>query len=66
MKKILITLLFFVKLLPGHCQQLWDHWRLMVAPGSQYLQCNDGTPFFWLGDTGLELFHRLNLAKIKM
>jgi hypothetical protein len=30
------------------------------------LQFSDGTPFFWLGDTGWELFHRLNLADIKV
>lgn len=36
-----------------------------VAPGGHYLQYADGTPFFWLGDTGWELFHRLNLKEIE-
>ncbi len=28
------------------------------------MQYEDGTPFFWLGDTGWELFHRLTLEEI--
>ncbi len=36
------------------------HGRLVVSPNGHYLQCEDGTPFFWLGDTGWELIHRLN------
>ncbi len=34
--------------------------RLLVAPNHRYLQYADGTPFFYLGDTAWELFHRLN------
>lgn len=30
-----------------------------VHPGKRYLQTRDGRPFFWLGDTAWELFHRL-------
>ena len=37
----------------------YDHGKLKVSSGGHYLQCEDGTPFFWLGDTGWELFHRL-------
>jgi len=29
-----------------------------------YLQYNDGSPFFWLGDTGWEMLHRLNREEI--
>ena len=32
---------------------------LQVAPNKRYLQYRDGTPFFYLGDTAWELFHRL-------
>lgn len=39
--------------------------ELKVTPNGHYLQYDDGTPFFWLGDTGWELFHRLNLNEIK-
>lgn len=34
--------------------------RLQVAQNQRYLQYQDGTPFFYLGDTAWELFHRLN------
>jgi hypothetical protein len=34
--------------------------RLQVAPSGRYLQYADGTPFFYLGDTAWQLFHRLN------
>ena len=40
-------------------QQQWKHGRLKVTKDGHYLQYEDGTPFFWLGDTGWELFHRL-------
>ena len=34
--------------------------RLKVSDNSRYLQTEDGKPFFWLGDTAWELFHRLD------
>ena len=37
------------------------HGRVVVAPGDRFLMYEDGTPFFWLGDTGWRLFDRLNL-----
>jgi len=33
---------------------------LRVSDNQRYLVYADGTPFFWLGDTAWELFHRLN------
>lgn len=33
--------------------------QLQVSPNQRYLQTADGQPFFWLGDTAWELFHRL-------
>ncbi|MBA3699994.1 MAG: DUF4038 domain-containing protein [Planctomycetes bacterium] len=33
---------------------------LRVSPDGRSLVKADGTPFFWLGDTAWELFHRLN------
>ena len=33
---------------------------LQVSPNKRFLQYRDGTPFFYLGDTAWELFHRLN------
>jgi hypothetical protein len=33
---------------------------LAVSPNGRYLETSDGEPFFWLGDTAWELFHRLD------
>ena len=33
--------------------------RLAVSPNRRFLVTSDGQPFFWLGDTAWELFHRL-------
>lgn len=34
--------------------------RICVGADGHRLTLDDGTPFFWLGDTAWELFHRLN------
>lgn len=34
--------------------------QLQVSANKRFLQTADGKPFFWLGDTAWELFHRLN------
>lgn len=34
--------------------------KLKVSENGRYLQYEDGSPFFYLGDTAWELFHRLN------
>ncbi|WP_223115456.1 glycoside hydrolase family 140 protein [Luteimonas suaedae] len=34
--------------------------RLKVSPNGRYLQREDGAPFFYLGDTAWQLFHRLD------
>lgn len=41
-------------------EQPWKHGRLQVSDNSRYLQHTDGTPFFWLGDTGWLLPEKLN------
>jgi hypothetical protein len=33
--------------------------QLQVSSNKRFLQTSDGKPFFWLGDTAWELFHRL-------
>ncbi len=33
--------------------------QLRVSANNRYLQTEEGKPFFWLGDTAWELFHRL-------
>jgi hypothetical protein len=50
-------------MLSGLClraQTPMAHGPLKVADNKRYLVHQDGTPFFWLGDTAWELFHRLN------
>lgn len=37
----------------------------MVSENGHYLQYKDGVPFFWLGDTGWDLFYKLKLEDIK-
>jgi hypothetical protein len=44
-----------------------EHGRLVVSnQNSHYLAYTDGTPFFWLGDTGWELFHRLKREEAQL
>jgi len=38
----------------------WDNGKLKVSENHRYLQHENGTPFFWLGDTGWLLPERLN------
>lgn len=33
--------------------------QIRVSTNQRYLMTTDGKPFFWLGDTARELFHRL-------
>lgn len=38
----------------------WTHGKLVVSEEGRYLKHEDGTPFFWLGETGWLLPQRLN------
>ncbi len=40
--------------------------QLRVSENHRYLQTADGKPFFWLGDTAWELFHRLTREEAEM
>lgn len=62
-KAIICSLFILVSLLSFSQQQKGD---LQVTPNGHYFQYQDGTPFFWLGDTGWELFHRLTLEEINL
>ena len=42
----------------GPSQDL-SHGKLKISENRRFLTFEDGTPFFWLGDTAWELFHRL-------
>lgn len=62
MKKIVVFIVFALVNQIVFAQQ--DRGLLKVTPNGHYLQYEDGTPFFWLGDTGWELFHRLTLEEV--
>ncbi|MBV9644989.1 MAG: DUF4038 domain-containing protein, partial [Verrucomicrobia bacterium] len=32
--------------------------KLRVSPNDRFLVYEDGSPFYWFGDTAWELFHR--------
>ena len=42
------------------------HAQLRISDNQRYLQTADGKPFFWLGDTAWELFHRLTREEAEM
>ncbi len=64
--RLLISLIIFVFINGSlFAQSVFTHGNLRVTKDGHYLQFADGTPFFWLGDTGWELFHRLTLSEIK-
>lgn len=71
MKQLIITLLLLFFMLPSKAQEFswkgpsvdFKHGKLKVSENKRFLQFEDGTPFFYLGDTGWELFHRLNKAE---
>lgn len=66
MKKVLCTLLLVMgSLLLCHAQTSL-HGKIFVHPEGRYLQYEDGTPFFYLGDTAWELFHRLDRESARM
>lgn len=55
--KVLILLIFFQQISMLRAKNLPD---LKISPDQRHIQTVNGKPFFWLGDTAWELFHRLN------
>lgn len=56
----LLTALFLLVSGPGFTQPL------SLTPNGHFLQTRSGEPFFWLGDTGWELFHRLDREEARI
>ncbi len=52
-----VVLVLVAAILPINAQYL------QVSPNHRYLQNAEGKPFFYLGDTAWELFHRLSLVE---
>lgn len=71
MKPLITTLILLFLALPSKAQEFswkgpsvdFKYGKLKVSENKRFLQFEDGTPFFYLGDTGWELFHRLNKAE---
>jgi len=68
--KVLLTILsfFFIQTITDQ-EVKWQgksidfsHGKLKVSENQHFLVFEDGTPFFYLADTGWELFHRLTKA----
>lgn len=55
MKKLSLLTLLFLSIFWSASAQ-----KLQVSADSRYLETSKGQPFFWLGDTAWELFHKLN------
>jgi Protein of unknown function (DUF4038)/Putative collagen-binding domain of a collagenase len=66
MNRIPLLLLFSVVFINSIAQSGRDHGRLKVTSDGYYLQYEDGTPFFWLGDTGWEILGKLRLEEMRM
>lgn len=43
-----------------------SHERLQVSENGRFLQYDNGDPFFYLGETAWELFHRLSFEEVEM
>jgi hypothetical protein len=72
MKSILFYLVIFTFSLQGFSQTQWSgpsadfgRGKLKVSENKRFLIFDDGTPFFYLGDTGWELFHRLTPDEVE-
>lgn len=63
MKSLFLYFISTLILLGSYAQK--GHGLLKVTPDGHFIEYEDGKPFFWLGDTGWELFHRLTLPEIE-
>jgi Protein of unknown function (DUF4038)/Putative collagen-binding domain of a collagenase len=57
---LLLILLFGVKTNAQSFPNTLSNGRLKVSDNKRFLVHENGKPFFWMGDTAWELFHRLN------
>ncbi len=71
LKMTALSLLFSIQALsqePMHDGPAVDlgHGKLEVSPNGRFLQFENGNPFFYLGETAWELFHRLSLDEAEI
>ena len=48
-----------------YAQKPWDKGRLMISSNNRYLQFENGSPFFWLGDTGWLVPQHLDRSEVE-
>jgi hypothetical protein len=65
LKKAVLLFLSFFAFAGLFSQSRPDHGRIRVTSDGHFLEYSDGTPFFWLGDTGWELFSKLKKEEIE-
>ena len=68
MKKTLSWLLLAILATSAHAAKIhqpWQHGPLKVSDNQRYLVHQDGTPFFWLGNTAWLLPERLNRDEVE-
>ena len=46
-------------------QKPWDNGRLVISSNNRYLQFENGSPFFWLGDTGWLVPQHLDRSEVE-
>jgi hypothetical protein len=66
MKLILSLLLFFRVVYAQNFLNVLSNCTLKVSENNRFLMHQNGKPFFWLGDTSWELFHRLNREQAEL
>lgn len=63
-KLVLAATLALLLVMPLSAERPWEHGRLNTSADGHYLCHKDGTPFFWLGDTGWLMPERLNRDEV--
>lgn len=63
LRLLLLCLLCLTPNMDLTSQNNFRHGDLRVSPNQRFLLYADGTPFFYLGDTAWELFHRLSIEE---
>jgi hypothetical protein len=65
-RRSLLCVLFLIANMDLTSHDNFRHGDLKVSPNHRFLLHADGTPFFYLGDTAWELFHRLSIEESKI
>ena len=63
MKKILLALILALPMMAMAVEKPWKNGKLKISENSRFLQFENGTPFFWQGETGWLLPQRGDRAE---